>query len=58
MRKNYLPLEAYDPWLDQEEDPSTLIGKYRDPETGFTLALSKWFFSSASEEASFEIRQC
>ena len=67
-RKNYLPIDAYDPLLD-EENPHQLIQQYRDKDTGLTLGLSKWFFSQANilpqyeisdnlVDNRFEMRQC
>ncbi len=62
MKKTFLPIDAYDPMLD-EEDPHSLIKAYRDPATGLTLGLSKWFFSGAGYDmeqtaAGYEMRQC
>lgn len=59
MKKKYLPIDAYDPYLD-EEDLKTLIELYRDPDTGMTLGHSKWFFSTVlnEEQSNFELRQC
>jgi hypothetical protein len=62
-KKRYLPIDAYDPLLD-EEDSDKIIEDYRDPETGYTLAQSKWFFSAANiidtgeKDNHFEMRQC
>lgn len=53
MKKNYLPIDAYDPYyLDDvtEGPPASLIDKYRDSSTGLTMAVSKWFFSSSNQQ--------
>lgn len=61
VKKTFLPIDAYDPMLD-EEDPHDLIRKYKDPATGLTLGLSKWFFSGQGYDADqnvsgYEMRQ-
>ncbi len=62
-KKRYLPIDAYDPLLD-EEDPNQLIENYKDPETGCTLAKSKWFLAAShivetgEKDNHYEMRQC
>jgi hypothetical protein len=62
VRRTFLPIDAYDPLLD-EENPHALINSYRDPATGLTLGLSKWFFSGPSFDSEqnalgYEMRKC
>lgn len=52
-KKRYLPIDVYDPLLD-EEDPVKIIEEYRDPASGMTLAWSKWFFSAANIETTYD----
>ena len=49
----FLPVEAFDPLLDDEE-PLSLIDRYRDPATGITIGYSKWNYPNGEAE----LRKC